>query len=69
MYTGCLHDISEVEVDENLGGAEIVNWGLLGDQAPFIGGRAARDVRVSLTFRDVCKVRSLGKAFGALGRK
>lgn len=69
LYTGCLHGISEVEVDENLEKTEIVNWELLGDNAPFIGGQVSRDVRVSLTFRDVNKVRKLGKALGALARK
>lgn len=69
LYTECLHGISEVDVDENLGREGIVNWSLLGDRTPFIGGRAARDTRVSLTFRDVKKVQKLGKAFGGLTRR
>jgi len=69
LYTECLHGISEVEVDENLGKGEIVNWDLLGDKVPFIEGRAVRETRVSLTFRDVNRVQKLGKAFGGLGRR
>lgn len=69
LYGECLHGISEVQVDENLNEEVIVNWGLLGDRAPFIEGRAVRETRVSLTFRDVNKVQKLGKAFGGLIRK
>lgn len=69
LYTQCLHGISEVEIDENLGSKGIANWEMLGARDAFIGGRAVRETRVSLTFRDVRKVHKLGKAFGALGRK
>ena len=66
LYTGCLHGISEVEIDEDLGEKAISNWNLLGDKTPFAGGQAARETRVSLTFRDVLRVKKLGKAFGGL---
>lgn len=68
LYTECLHGISEVEIDDNLDGKSIANWDLLGDKAPFVGGQAAREPRLSLTFRDVIRVKKLGKAFGGLKR-
>lgn len=68
LYTGDLHGISEVKVDEDLGEDSIANWHLLGDRTPFAGGQASRGPRVSLTFRDVIRVKKLGKAFGGLKR-
>lgn len=67
LYTQHIHGIDEVKLDEDLGSWNIVNWSLLGDTEPFIRGSAVRGTRVSLTFRDVEKVRKLGKAFGELG--
>jgi len=64
VYAGCLHGISEVFVDEGLGGGGVVNWGLLGDRGPFEAGRCVRGTRVSLTFRDVLRVRRVGGAVG-----
>lgn len=69
LYTECLHGIDEVKVDQDLRSDSIVNWDLLGDKEPFMKGSAARETRISLTFRDVNKVQKLGKAFGALGRR
>ena len=68
LYTDCLHGISEVKTDEDLNEKTIANWGLLGDRTTFAGGQAAREPRVSLTFRDVIRVKKLGKAFGGLRR-
>ena len=65
----CLHGIDEVKADQDLRSDSIVNWNLLGDKEPFVEGIAARETRISLTFRDVKKVQKLGKAFGALGRR
>ena len=69
LYTDFLHGISEVEHDKDLGRKSIVNWDLLGNQAAFANGRASREKRISLTFRDVKKVQNLGKAFIGLGRR
>ena len=66
LYTDCLHGIREVMIDENLGQDTIANWDLLGDRTPFVGGQAARERRISLTFRDVIRVKKLGRAFGGL---
>lgn len=65
LYSDCLHGISQVMMDENLGQDTIANWNLLGDRTPFVGGQAARERRISLTFRDVIRVKKLGKAFGS----
>lgn len=65
LYSDCLHGISEVMMDENLGQDTIANWNLLGDKTSFVGGQAARERRISLTFRDVIRVKKLGKAFGS----
>ena len=69
LYTECLHGIDGVTVDEDLRSNRIINWGLIGNKEPFTEGSAARETRISLTFRDVKKVQKLGKAFGALGRR
>lgn len=68
LYTDCLHGIREVKIDEDLGENKIANWNLLGDRTPFAGGQAVREPRVSLTFRDVIRVKKLGKAFEGLRR-
>ncbi|MCJ1451712.1 hypothetical protein MMC28_002052 [Mycoblastus sanguinarius] len=69
VYLECLHGIDGVEVDEGLTREGIVNWNMLGEKDPFEAGRASREPRISLTFRDVIKVKKLGKAFGALGKR
>lgn len=68
MYTDCLHGIAEVEVDVGLNGEEIANWCLLGDKADYAEGWKRRETRVSLTYRDVVRVKKVGKAFGGLIR-
>ena len=68
LYIGYLHGIGGVKVDEDLGEGNIANWHLLGDRTLFAGGRAVREPRVSMTFRDVIRVKKLGKAFGGLRR-
>ena len=68
MYTDYMHGIAEREVDENLGpfdmqtGTGLVNWDLLGNQKDLVDGRYERGTRVSLTYRDVLKVKEMGKS-------
>ena len=69
MYRDTLHGIAEVMRDENLNSDSIVNWRLLGDVTPYEGGTADRDVRVSLTYRDVLKVSKLGGALKFMTKK
>lgn len=66
MYGGWLHGIAGVGIDERLG--EIANWDLIGRKEDFAQGRSARGTRISLTFRDVLKVKTLGKGLGFLGK-
>lgn len=68
IYENCLHGISEVTVDESLGSERVANWDLLGDRTGFDGGEWQRVTRVSLTFRDVVRVKKLGKGLGLLGK-
>lgn len=67
-YTDTLHGIAETEEDVYLNGATVANWDLLGQGKQNIvdaEGRNKRTTRISLTFRDVLKVSSLGsKIFG-----
>lgn len=61
MYAETLHGIDEITEDENLVPESIVNWSMLGDQKPFESGSAQRlGTRISLTYRDVRKVRKIG---------
>lgn len=72
MYTDTLHGIEGVAVDEELGKREIANWEVLGDKERYgalEGGRLERDVRVSLTYRDVVKVAKVGGAMRFLGKR
>ena len=74
IYKGCLHGIESVEVDEDVGGGEggVANWDLLRketrDQIEKDGARNLRGTRISLTFRDVIKVKKLGKGLGFLAK-
>lgn len=63
VYENCLHGIEEVERDEGL--EECANWGMVVRKEEFEGGRGERATRVSLTFRDVLRVKKLGK--GVIG--
>jgi len=69
LYTGYLHGIREVVVDEGLDEERVVNWGLLGDRGLFEGGRCVRGTRVSLTFRDVLRVKRVDGGLGFLGKR
>ena len=68
LYRDYLHGIAEKEIDESITQEGICNWDLLGNSALFEGGTNQRMTRVSLTFRDVLKVKELGKGFGFLKR-
>ena len=68
LYRDCLHGISEIEVDEDLNQESVANWGLVHNKGDFQEGMKSRETRVSLTFRDVLKVKKLGKGFGFLKR-
>lgn len=66
-YGSLLHGIAQIERDEDLGPATVVNWELLGDRERFACGVNERETRVSLTYRDVRKVSKVG--IGVLGKR
>ena len=80
LYRGYLHEIRNVAFDENLkpwdahdgSGQGVVNWDLLGqetrDMLGETGGRWARGTRVSVTLRDVLKMRDFGRLVPGLRR-
>lgn len=66
-YTDTLHGIADTTEDFNLDPCSIANWKLLGDPALIeaSGGHNMRTTRISLTYRDVKKVSTIGsKLFG-----
>ena len=69
MYKNTLHGISELRKDEDLNSKLIANWNLLGDATPYESGEAARQTRISLTYRDVMKVSKLGGALKFITKK
>ena len=74
MYEECLHGIESVDVDENVreGEGGVLNWDMLRketrEQVEKERGKIVRGTRISLTFRDVIKVKKLGKGLGLLAR-
>jgi alkylated DNA repair protein alkB family protein 6 len=60
LYTEYLHGIQEVKEYTNLGPSTVCNWDLLRSPGDIINGRLERHPRISLTYRDVLRVSSLG---------
>ncbi|KZF22197.1 Alkbh6 protein [Xylona heveae TC161] len=69
MYTKHLHGIQEITADRDLGPKTISNWDLLGHQIAFTDGQNERQVRTSLTYRDVLKVSKLGSKMKIFGNR
>lgn len=64
-YKSFLHGIGDLHEDINLSKATITNWHLLGNAEEYSLDSKSRELRVSLTFRDVLKVSNVGsKLFG-----
>ena len=74
MYKECLHGIESVQVDLDVTGGQggVANWDLLRketrEQMEENEWKNVRGTRVSLTFRDVIKVKKLGKGMKFMGR-
>ncbi|KAG9190444.1 alkylated DNA repair protein alkB 6-like protein [Alternaria panax] len=72
-YRVLMHGIESVEVDEELSGGTVANWGLLGQEGRDVierdGGRNVRSTRVSLTYRDVIKVSTAASRVLGMGRR
>ncbi|RDK42984.1 hypothetical protein M752DRAFT_326711 [Aspergillus phoenicis ATCC 13157] len=69
IYTDFLHGISETTRDEGLGAESICNWDLLREPDRYECGWLERETRISLTYRDVLKVASLGNTMKFLGSR
>lgn len=70
LYTTYLHGIADIDEDLDLSAETVANWDLLGSPATFQSGRNTRQMRISLTYRDVLKVVQLGKRLnGIFGRR
>lgn len=72
LYTDYLHGIAETSRDEGLDEWGICNWDLLGDKEAYSGsgsgsGLVERGTRISLTYRDVLRVVTLGNTMKFLG--
>jgi len=68
LYTQYLHGIADIKTDIGLGPSTIANWSLLNFPERIIDGRSERQIRTSLTYRDVIKVSKLGKKFTMFGK-
>jgi alkylated DNA repair protein alkB family protein 6 len=68
LYRDFLHGIDEVEKDENLGEHTVANWSLLRCPSAIASGCNVREMRYSLTFRDVLKISKLSKLGAFLKR-
>ncbi|WEW55328.1 hypothetical protein PRK78_000757 [Emydomyces testavorans] len=69
LYTDYMHGIAERTSDDDLGPESICNWDQLGDKSPFEEGNYKRQIRISLTYRDVCRVSKLGNTMKFLNRR
>ena len=69
LYTEYLHGIADVAADVNLSHATVANWSLLRAPDLVANGINKRQIRTSLTYRDVLKVSKLGSKLAMLGRR
>jgi alkylated DNA repair protein alkB homolog 6 len=72
-YTEALHGIAEVTEDIELRTETVANWDLLSEEERKViernGGKNVRSMRISLTYRDVKKVSSIGGKIFGRGKK
>ncbi|KAK0711186.1 hypothetical protein B0H67DRAFT_491928 [Lasiosphaeris hirsuta] len=69
LYDEYLHGIDSIPADVNLSEQSIANWGLLRSPSRYKDGRNERQIRISLTYRDVLKVSKLGSKLGAFFKR
>ncbi|EPE07266.1 alkbh6 protein [Ophiostoma piceae UAMH 11346] len=69
LYTDYLHGIADIQEDVNLSPDTVANWDLLRSREAFGSGQNTRETRISLTYRDVLKVSTLGNKFGMFGKR
>jgi len=66
LYTEYLHGIDAISADVNLSQQTVANWTLLQSPSLYQNGSHERQMRVSLTYRDVLKVSKLGNKLGTM---
>ncbi|KAJ2903924.1 hypothetical protein MKZ38_009088 [Zalerion maritima] len=69
LYTEFLHGIADIYEDTNLSETTVANWNLLRSSWSFKDGTNRRDIRTSLTYRDVIKVSNLGNKLGMFSKR
>lgn len=69
MYTDYLHGIADITADTDLNSETVANWSLLRSPELLTNGTNERQIRTSLTYRDVLKVSKLGSKLGLFGSK
>lgn len=69
IYSEFFHGIASVEEDIDLNPRMVANWELLGNPGIIEKGLSKRNIRTSLTYRDVIKVSKLGSKFGIFNKK
>lgn len=67
LYTDFLHGIADSVRDEGLGPETVCNWDLLRERERYGSGWLEREMRISLTYRDVIRVAKVGNAMKFLG--
>ncbi|KAH6624889.1 hypothetical protein B0J18DRAFT_444764 [Chaetomium sp. MPI-SDFR-AT-0129] len=69
IYSDYLHGIEPISTDVDISERTIANWSLLRSPSDFQGGRNERQIRTSLTYRDVLKISKLGNKLGPLFKR
>jgi len=69
LYQNYLHGIAEIKQDVGLGPTTVANWDLLRSPNVIIDGYNERQIRTSLTYRDVLKVARLNTKLGIFGKR
>ena len=69
IYSEYLHGIAEATEDVDLNPKTVSNWDLLRSPDSITNERSERQLRTSLTYRDVLRVSKLGGKFGILGKR
>ncbi|RSM13716.1 hypothetical protein CEP52_001792 [Fusarium oligoseptatum] len=64
LYTDYLHGIADIEEDTDLTADTVANWDLLREADAYASGRNIRQIRTSLTYRDVLKVSKVANKLG-----
>ncbi|RFN52198.1 alkylated dna repair protein alkb like 6 [Fusarium flagelliforme] len=64
LYTDYLHGIADIEEDVDLNPNTVANWDLLRSPDAYANGTHVREIRTSLTYRDVLQVSKVANKFG-----